>query len=111
MISVGIDLVYMPRLLKHLNDERWLKKILTEAEYRQFLDLSLERHRLEYFCGRFAAKEAYSKALKTGIGEVSFHDFEVLKLESGQPYSSKAEVSISHDHEYATAVVIINEEN
>lgn len=109
MIKLGCDLVYMPRLEKHLDNAAWLNKIMTEEEYKQFSEIKVRKQKLEYFSGRFAAKEAYAKALKTGIGKVDFHDFEVLKLASGQPYSPLAQVSISHDGEYAMAVVIINE--
>lgn len=109
MIKVGCDLVYMPRLEKHINDELWVRKILTEAEYNQFKELSHSRRKLEYFSGRFAAKEAYVKALGVGIGVIGFHEFEVLSLESGAPYSDLASVSISHDNDYAMAVVLYEE--
>lgn len=109
MINLGCDIVYMPRLLKHINNEAWLKRILTSKEYAQFLELKLEKQKLEYFAGRFAAKEAYSKAMKTGIGKTDFKDFEVLKASDGRPVSDLAEVSISHDNDYAMAVVIVYE--
>lgn len=109
MINLGCDLVFMPRLEKHLDDQAWLNKILTKAEYAQYFAIKVKKQQLEYFAGRFAAKEAYAKALKTGIGKVDFHDFEVLKLDNGQPYSPLAEVSISHDGDYAMAVVIVYE--
>lgn len=82
---------------------------MTDDEYAQFLAIKHPKHRLEYFAGRFAAKEAYAKAMHTGIGVVDFHDFEVLKLKNGRPYNPHAEVSISHDQDYAMAVVLINE--
>lgn len=110
MTKIGIDLVYMPRLKKHLDDKAWLRKILTEHEYLEFLKLKTERRRLEYFCGRYAAKEAYSKAKGTGIGALGFHDFEVLTDSSGKPLANDAEISISHDYEYTIAMVLINEE-
>lgn len=109
MIKIGCDLVFMPRLEKHLNDTQWIKKILTDNEYAQFLKLKLPRRRLEYFSGRFAAKEAYSKAIYTGIGKVGFHDYEVLTGENGRPINAYSEVTISHDNDYAMAVVLIEE--
>lgn len=107
MTNLGCDIVYMPRLEKHLEDMHWIRKILTESEVQQFLNLTHPRRRLEYFSGRFAAKEAYSKAMGTGIGHVSFQDFEVLSSKEGAPIASKGCVSISHDHNYAMAVVLL----
>lgn len=110
--STGIDLVYMRRFLDKINNMNLIKKILTNKELEQFNCLNNERRKLEYFCGRFAAKEAYSKALKSGIGPVSFQDFEVLKDELGCPISNveNCSVSISHDGDYTIAIVIIGGE-
>lgn len=107
MTKLGCDSVYMPRLEKHLEDMHWIQKILTQAEIQQFLNLTHPRRRLEFFCGRFAAKEAYSKALGTGIGLVSFQDYEVLWRLEAAPIASKGVVSITHDHNYAMAVVLL----
>lgn len=107
-LQLGCDLVYMPRLNKYLEHDNFLNKVLTQNEKEIFNELKTDKQKLEFLCGRFAAKEAYAKAKGTGIGDVSFHDFEVLKDNLGKPISSKGEVSISHDNEYAMAVVIIN---
>ena len=109
MIKIGCDVVYMPRLEKHLNHKEWLDKILTLAEQNQYHSLKLDKRKLEYLCGRFACKEAYAKAMGKGIGDISFLDFEVLRQENGQALSNKGQVSISHDGDYAFAVVILDE--
>lgn len=98
----------MPRLKKHINNETFLKKVFTINERSLYDTLKTDQRKLEFLSGRFAAKEAYAKAKGTGIGEVSFLDFEVLKDDLGKPISNLAEVSISHDEEYAMAVVIIH---
>ncbi len=69
--------------------------------------LQTEKRKVEFLSGRFAAKEAFSKAKGTGIGEVDFLDFEVLKDELGKPISKEGDVSISHDEDYAMAVVML----
>lgn len=109
MIRIGCDVVYMPRLIKHIHNIHWLNKVLTSLELRQYQDLRTERRQLEFLSGRFASKEAYAKARGTGIGLVGFHDFEVLQADNGCPVSNQGQVSISHDGDYAFAVVIIDE--
>ena len=53
----------------------------------------------EYLGGRFAAKEAFLKANKKGIGEIPFHEIEVLNDESGAPYVNNSDALISISHE------------
>lgn len=108
MIRIGCDVVYMPRLKDYLEDKRLLNKILTHSEQSIYETLTNERRRLEFLCGRYACKEAYAKATGMGIGRVDFLDFEVLRHESGQPISQKGQVTISHDGDYAVAMVMIN---
>lgn len=109
MIKLGTDIVYMPRLLKQVSNPRFLNKVLTKAELSLFNELNSERRKLEFLSGRFAAKEAYAKAVGLGIGKIDFLDFEVLKDENGKPINDFASVSISHDNDYCIAVVIVNE--
>lgn len=109
MIKIGCDVVFMPRLEKHLDNTKWLNKILTQAECNQYNLLNTKRRKLEYLSGRYACKEAYAKATGKGIGMIDFHDFEVLRLDSGQPRASKGQVTLSHDGDYAFAMVMIDE--
>ena len=50
---------------------RFAEKVLTEAERERFEELSGKR-KMEYLTGRWSAKEAFSKAMGTGIGPVGF---------------------------------------
>mgnify|MGYP001737540690 FL=1 len=65
--------------------------------------------------GRWSAKEAFSKAMGTGIGKLGFQDLEVLNNEKGAPYFSKSPfsgnvwLSISHTEQFVTASVILEE--
>lgn len=97
----------MPRLINKLENEKFLNKILTPKELVLFNELKLEERKLEFLAGRFACKEAYSKAMGLGIGKIDFLDVEVLKDELGAPISEQGTFSISHDGEYAIAVVIV----
>lgn len=112
--GIGIDLVEMERISQLLvKQAKFPKRILTEKEYDYFQTLS-EHRQLEFLAGRYAAKEAFSKAMGTGIGqEVSFKDVEILSDEQNKPvlhttlFSGVVYVSISHTNNYAIAQVIL----
>ncbi|MDL4840152.1 holo-ACP synthase [Aquibacillus rhizosphaerae] len=115
--GIGIDIVELERIKTSLNNSnRFLQRILTDNEIEIYSDLRSDRRKLEFLAGRFAAKEAYSKAVGTGIGKLSFKDIEVIRLASGAPKlivkdskSANIFVSISHSEAYAIAQVIIEE--
>ncbi|WP_070121679.1 holo-ACP synthase [Bacillus marinisedimentorum] len=114
--GIGIDIVELDRIEKLMERQsRFLARILTEAELKRCGSLS-GRRKLEFAAGRFAVKEAFSKAAGTGIGsELSFQDIETASDPAGKPYiksklfNSRFHVhaSISHSREYAAAQVII----
>ncbi|CAM3621513.1 holo-ACP synthase [Cytobacillus oceanisediminis] len=116
MISgIGIDIAELERIRKIIaRQERFSERILTSKEMAVYNNLP-EKRRAEYLAGRFAAKEAFSKAVGTGIGEkLSFQDIEIEKDELGKPFISKpfkkgVHLSISHSREYAVAQVVIEE--
>ena len=68
----------MCKVFEH-HGERFLKRVYTEIEVRQC------RGRVEKLAGRFAAKEAISKALGTGLHGVAWREMEVVQLRSGRP--------------------------
>lgn len=122
IIGIGCDIVEISRINDLLlkNEEHFLKKILTKQE-AELLD---KKKLVSQVAKRFAAKEAFSKALGTGIGEyVSFQDVEIISDLKGKPhfiYSKKlldymnneygafaAHLSISDERDYAQAFVII----
>ncbi len=80
-IAVGIDIIEVDRVRKVFehHGERFLKRVFTEIEVRQC------RGRAEKLAGRFAAKEAISKALGTGLHGVAWREMEVVQLRSGRP--------------------------
>lgn len=112
--GIGIDIVELSRIEKLVNRQpKFPDRILTVKEKQRFNQLTARR-RIEYLAGRFAAKEAFSKAAGTGIGEnLSFHDIEIGNDSSGKPMILKpllqAHLSITHSKEYAVAQVIIEQ--
>jgi len=110
--GIGIDIIELSRVRELLGRQgKFIDRILTEKEKEKFEDLS-EARKVEYLAGRFAVKEAFSKAWGTGIGkELSFLDIEIATDASGKPVLMKpkvqAHLSISHSREYAVAQVII----
>lgn len=114
MISgIGIDIVELSRIEKlSERQSKFVDRILTTNE-RVVYEAHTSRRKTEYLAGRFAAKEAFSKAVGTGIGEaLSFLDIETEQDEKGKPmiikpFSDGVFLSISHSKDYAVAQVVI----
>lgn len=116
MIRNGIDLVEIERIRRSLESPAFLQKVFGEHERAAFSEHGL---RAESAASAFAAKEAFSKALGTGIRGFSLQEVEVLHDRYGAPYfqlSGKAAaiaaemnlqfaLSITHTQDYAAAVV------
>ncbi len=121
IIGIGTDMVSIKRIesIQYRSGDRLARRILTVNE----LETYYNRHRSSaYLASRFAAKEAVSKALGTGIGRVSFQDIETWHNEQGIPQvllwkyakdlSQRQTVksiylSLSDEKEYALAFVIL----
>lgn len=112
--GIGIDIIELSRVKEIIEKQpRFIDRVLTERERNTFQELSDVR-KVEFLGGRFAAKEAFSKANGTGIGkELSFLDIEIGSDEHGKPFIENPDIpchlSISHSKEYAVAQVIIEE--
>lgn len=112
--GIGIDIVELDRIRAAIErNGRFAKRVLTEKEHAHFLKLS-DHRQVEFLAGRFAAKEAFSKALGTGIGtRLSFQDIEILPNEDNKPiavstaFSGEIHVSISHSRDFAVAQIIL----
>lgn len=118
--GIGTDVVEIERF-ERVNLDRLIRRILTERE-QQYLPTHHEQ-RLQFLAGRFAAKEAISKALGTGVGaSFSFRDAEIIPNQTGKPevtispaiqarLTNKAplhiHLSISHSDRIAMAMVVI----
>ena len=114
IMGIGIDIIELDRVARSMEQERFMTRLLTERE-RQLVDTYSPTRRIEFVAGRFAAKEAYAKAVGTGIAHgLSWQHIEILPDASGRPVmtgptSGRIHVSISHSAHYAIAQVIIEE--
>ena len=120
--GIGSDIVNISRIKKALKNKRFKKKIFSSNEIKIIENQS---NKIAGFAKRFAAKEAFSKALGTGIsGGISFRDISINNDKKGKPYikllgrtktivkqtiKKKFEIflSISDEQKYALAMVII----
>ena len=120
--GIGTDLIEIGRIEKVLKrfGERFAQRILCEPELKRFRS---HQKPVAYLAKRFAAKEAFSKALGTGIhAPANWHGVWVVNLNSGRPvleYSPPLQVllrqrKIRHSHlsltderEMASATVVL----
>ncbi|MCP4217023.1 MAG: holo-ACP synthase, partial [bacterium] len=119
--GMGVDIIDVPRIKKMVDKgRRFFDGIFTPLE----IEYSEARHKKEiHFAARFAAKEAFFKAMGTGWRDgMKWTDIEVENDELGKPHirisgktlekfnskgCSTINLSISHTKEYAVAFVIV----
>jgi holo-[acyl-carrier protein] synthase len=117
MLATGVDLVEIERLQSVIEryGDRFLNRVYTS---RELLEV---RGNMSSLAARFAAKEAVSKALGTGIGRISWRDIEILRGPERQPVLvlygeahrlagqlglSQWSLSLSHTQGHAIAFVV-----
>ena len=124
LFGVGTDIIQVNRLKKSLNKKLFLSRIYSKEE---ILKCKRSKVNSNCFAKRFAAKEAFSKALGTGISKgISFNEIVVLNEKSGKPYIKlvnktkkiverkikkkryKISLSIADEKDYAVAFVTIS---
>ena len=136
IFGVGCDIVDIKRIDRII--KRWgdlfINRVFSKSEIRESRDILDYKRRSEYFAKRFAAKEAYSKALRIGIGNkgLSFCNIEVLYDEYFAPYINinlsnhikeyilkrlkrkykalRSHLSMSDEYPYAIAYVVLEVE-
>jgi holo-[acyl-carrier protein] synthase len=127
-ISIGTDIVYIPRIQGAMErfGDRFLKRVYAPSEqetYRATLkSRSPKEPAIAYLAGRWAAKEAVVKALGTGWTGIDYIDIEICRHASGIPQvvlhraaaayalqqgKPQWQISVSHDHEYAIASALL----
>ena len=114
-MTVGIDTVEITRIQKALEIRGFKERVYSPAELEM---LEKKGRPAQSFAANFAAKEAFSKALGTGVAGFSLNEVSVLRDKRGAPYielSGRAEelakeksftVSLTHTRLDATAIVI-----
>ncbi len=124
IVGTGIDIVQVSRIEKaHKRwGDRFAGRLFTEGELDH---VEGKRDIYPSLAARFAAKEAFLKALGTGFARgVSWHDMEVRREEGQRPFfhisgkakeimdgcgARRAHLSMSHEREYALAQVILED--
>ena len=122
--GIGTDIVSIKRIKSSLKKKIFIKRIFNEQEV-----IKCKQVTTQYNCyaKRFAAKEAFSKALGTGISNgINFNEIIVLNKKSGKPYinligttkkkiekifkkkKTKISLSLSDEKDYAVAFVTIS---
>ena len=122
IFGIGTDIVEVERIKNLSSISKFAKKILSKNELNTFNSLNKDQQ-IYFISKQFAAKEAISKALGTGIRhEVSLKNIEILRDEKGKPFFNainelsaylsnlgitKTHVSLSDESNYAVAMVIV----
>ena len=122
IFGIGTDIVEVERIKNLSSISKFAKKILSQEEINTFNSLNKDQQ-IYFLSKQFAAKEAISKALGTGIGrEASLKNIEILRDEKGKPFFNainelseylsnlgitKTHVSLSDEINYAIAMVIL----
>ncbi len=123
ILGIGVDIIKNERIRKSIKSNKFKNRIYTSKE----LKLSKKtKDKVAFFSKRFAAKEAFSKALGTGFSSnLNFKDIEIINDKKGMPkyvenkkiikivqkkYKIKkfnSFLSISDEKDYSTAFAII----
>ncbi|HQZ95041.1 MAG TPA: holo-ACP synthase [Pyrinomonadaceae bacterium] len=122
ILSIGIDIIEVYRIRESIaRTPRFAERVYTAAE-REYCE-SKGVAAAQSYAARFAAKEAFLKALKTGWrGKISWHDIEVVSGEDGVPDlvitgeaavilkergADRVHISLSHTTDHAVAQVLL----
>ncbi|WP_195198893.1 holo-ACP synthase [Faecalispora jeddahensis] len=117
MLSVGVDLLEIPRIERAMKNPRFCRRILGDREYDQLAERGFPAASVAV---SFCAKEAFSKALGTGVRGFLLREVQLLRDELGKPFlylegaaleaARKAalefSVSATHTARYASVTVI-----
>ncbi len=121
IIGTGIDMIEVERIAEKISKEAGFKELVFSKKEISYCES--KTNKFEHYAARFAAKEAFLKALGTGwTSGVALNEIEILHNGNGQPQLSlldetaktlsninnnKVLVSLSHLKAIASAVVII----
>ena len=123
ILGIGVDIIQNKRIKASIRNHKFKDRIFSSKE----LKLSnYSKNKIGFFSKRFAAKEAFAKALGTGFrNNLNFKDIEIMNDKLGKPYYAKTKkittiirrefrvknfncfLSISDEKEYSTAFTII----
>ena len=121
--GIGTDLIEIVRIQRAIEkNPHFMERVYTANEIAY---CRRKKNAWQSFAARFAAKEAVSKALGTGIGPVGLIEIEILNAENGQPKVvlhgkalqlaadrniQRVHISLSHSEAYAMATAVLEGE-
>ena len=123
ILGIGVDIIENNRIKKSIQNNKFKTRVYSSNELKLSKNV---KNKVAYFSKRFAAKEAFSKALGTGFSEnLNFKDIEIVNDKKGTPKYAKNKkiikivqkkykikkfnsfLSISDEQDYSTAFAII----
>ncbi|HRO83707.1 MAG TPA: holo-ACP synthase [Niabella sp.] len=121
--GVGIDIIEVERVASKIGKEQGFREMVFSKEEIDYCES--KTHKFEHYAARFAAKEAFFKALGTGWAKgTAFNEINIFNNELGKPeitligetantlqhlQDSKINISLSHLKNIAAAIVVIEE--
>lgn len=121
--GIGTDLIEIARIQRAIEkNPHFMERVYTADEIAY---CQRKKNAWQSFAARFAAKEAVSKALGTGIGPVGLMEIEIVNTEKGQPMVvlhgkalqlaadrniQRVHISLSHSEAYAMATAVLEGE-
>ena len=126
ILGIGVDIIKNQRVKNLIKNKIFIKRTFGKNEIKFSKKTS---NKVSYFAKRFAAKEAFAKALGTGFRKnLNFKDIEVLNNKLGKPFYSKSKkinsiiykqlkikkynlfLSISDEKDYSVAFTILQKQ-
>ena len=123
ILGIGIDIINNKRIKNLIKNKTFINRIFGSKEVKISNKIL---NKTNYFAKRFAAKEAFAKAVGTGFkNELNFKDIEILNDKIGKPYYIKTKkmdkiiykrfkqkkydlfLSISDENDYSVAFTIL----
>ena len=82
-LGIGVDIIDNSRIKRSINNKRFLTRVFSNIEIN---NSKKTNNKTGYFSKRFAAKEAFSKALGTGFRKgLNFNDISIVNDKYGKP--------------------------
>lgn len=120
ILGIGVDIARVSRFKKWVENPSMIERFFNPKECKSFKSVQKS---CEHYAARFAVKEAFGKALGTGLLGFDLKDVYVLNKESGEPYlvlenkaleilkkrcnNPQVHISLSHESDSAIAFVVI----
>ena len=84
ILGIGVDIIQNKRIKDSIKNHKFKNRIYSSNELKLS---SYSKNKIGYFSKRFAAKEAFAKALGTGISKgINFNEIIVYNIKSGKPH-------------------------